>query len=82
MSDKHGSYGIRAGGLSIVANKELSGKEMIAKSYNNDLLVIDDSNDLGKIGVIVKEWENKSYITTGIAFKGSYVDSKRIVISN
>ena len=43
---------------------------------------IDDSNDLGKIGVIVKEWENKSYITTGIAFKGSYVDSKRIVISN
>ena len=82
ISDKHGSSRVVVGGLSVLANKELSGSEMIAKSYRNDLLVIDDSNDLGKIGVIVKEWENKSYITTGIAFKGSYVDSKRIVISN
>ena len=82
MSDKHGSMGVRIGGFSVSANKELSGTEMIAKSYRNDLMVIDDSSDLGKISVIVKEWENKSYITTGIAFKGSYVDSKRIVISN
>lgn len=82
LSDKHGFNSLNIAGFSVVANKELSGTEMIAKSYRNDLLVIDDSSDLGKISIIVKEWENKSYITTGIAFKGSYIDSKRIVISN
>lgn len=82
LSDKHGSYSLKVAGFNITANKDLELTEMIAKSYRNDLLVIDDSSDLARINVIVKEWENKSYITTGIAFKGSYVDSKRIVISN
>lgn len=82
LSDKNGSFGVKIGGMQVSANKELSGNEMIAKSYRNDLMVMDDSMDLAKIKVIVKEWENRSYITTGIAFKGSYVDSKRIVISN
>ena len=82
LGEKVSSFGVMVGGFNIVANKSLSGNEMIAKSSRNDLMVIDDSMDIGKISVIVKEWENKSYITTGIAFKGSYVDSKRIVISN
>ena len=82
LSDKHGSYGIRIGGFNVEANKVLSGKEMVAKSYRNDLLIIDDSDDLGKINVVTREWENKSYITSGIAFKGSYIDSKKIIISN
>jgi len=82
MADKNNSYSVVVGGFRVSANRELVGNKMIAKSYRNDLMVMDDSMDLGKIGVIVKEWENKSYITTGIAFKGSYIDSKRIIISN
>jgi len=82
LGEKVSSFGFNVGGFDISANKSLSGNEMIAKSSRNDLMVMDDSNDLGKVSVIVKEWENKSYITTGIAFKGSYIDSKRIVISN
>lgn len=82
LGEKVSSFGVNVGGFQISANKSLSGNEMVAKSSRNDLMVIDDSMDLGRINVIVKEWENKSYITTGIAFKGSYVDSKRIVISN
>ena len=82
LGDKVSSFGVSVGGFSISANKSLSGNAMVAKSNRNDLMVIDDSSDLGRVNVIVKEWENKSYITTGIAFKGSYVDSKKIVISN
>jgi hypothetical protein len=82
LSDKGSSFGVSVGGFNISANKELSGNQMIAKSSRNDLLVIDDSQDIAEIKIVPKEWENKSYIVTGLAFKGSYVDSKRIVISN
>jgi hypothetical protein len=82
LGDKVSSYGIYVSGFSVTADKSLTGNKMLAKSYGNDLMIIDDSDDLGKISVMTKEWENKSYIKTGIAFKGSYIDSKRIVISN
>ena len=82
LGDKVVSYGLSIGGFNVVANKELSGKEMIAKTWRNDLLVIDDTEDIAKIKVVPRAWENKSYIVTGLAFKGSYKDSKRIVISN
>lgn len=75
-------YGVSVGGFRISANKELAGNLMVAKSYRNDLLVIDDAEDLAKIKIVEKPWISTSYITTGIAFKGSYVNSERIVISN
>ena len=82
LGDKVNSYGVSIGGFNVTANKNLTGNLMIAKSYKNDLLVIDDAMDLAKVVVIEKAWENKSYIKTGVAFKGSYVDSTKIVISN
>lgn len=82
LGDKVNSYGISIGGFYIEANKGLSGTQMIAKSFRNDLFIIDDSEDLSRVKVIRKEWENKSYIITGVAFKGSYLDSEKIVISN
>jgi len=82
LGDKVSTYGISVGGFSVVANKVLSGNEMLAKSYRNDIMVIDDTEDLSKVQIVTKEWENKSYIITGLAFKGSYANSERIVISN
>lgn len=82
LSDKVTSYGIQIGGYNVVANKELSAKEMICQSYGNKLLFIDDSEDLTRIRIVKKEWLSKSYIITGMAFKASYMDSSKIVISN
>lgn len=82
LSDKVSSYGINVGGFNVVGDKTLSGNSMLAKSYRNGLVVFDDSADLAKIKVINEEWISTSYIVTGLAFKGSYVDSSKIVISN
>lgn len=82
LGDKVNSYGISIGGFNVVADKTLAGNSMIAKSYRNGLVVFDDAMDLAKIKILNKEWLSTSYIITGLAFKGSYVDSSKIVISN
>lgn len=82
LSDKVDNYGITIGGLLVVANKELSAKEMICNSSGNKLLFIDDTEDLTKIRIVEKAWLNTNYIITGVAFKASYLDSTKIVISN
>ena len=82
LADKVSSYGINVGGFNVVADKTLTGTVMVAKSYKNGLVVFDDSMDLAKIKIVNKEWLSTSYIMTGLAFKGSYVDSTKIVISN
>lgn len=70
------------GGYIVSANKDLGGNQMMAQSYRNQLLFIDDSEDLTKIKIVPKPWLSQFYIVTGVAFKGSYLDSKKIVISN
>mgnify|MGYP000965306018 CR=1 FL=1 len=72
----------RIAGYSVSANKELSGNEMMICAMNNRLLFIDDTEDLTKIKIVEKPWLNKNYIITGVAFKASYIDSAKIVISN
>ncbi len=75
------AFGVQVGGFLIRPNAELSLNEMICTPSKNFLVIFDDSSDLSKVKVINKEWLNKSYIVTGLAFKGSYVDSSEIVIS-
>ena len=82
LGDKHGTYGINISGLIIVADKTLLGDSMYCTSRKNILVAFDSAEDLNKISRLDKEWENTSYIITGLAFKGSYVDSSEIVISN
>jgi hypothetical protein len=75
------AFGVQVGGFLIRPNAELTLNEMICSPSKNFLVIFDDSSDLSKVKVINKEWLNKSYIVTGLAFKGSYVDSSEIVIS-
>lgn len=81
LTDKVGGF-YSVGGFSVSANKELTDNEMIAKSYRNDVLFIDDTEDLTKIHIVLKPWLSTNYIVTGVGFKGSYMDSLKIVISN
>ena len=82
LSDKTSSYGLRVGGFNVVADKNLTGKVMVAQKAGNGLVIFDSAEDLAKVRVVNYEWLNTSYIMTGLGFKGSYVDSTKIVISN
>lgn len=82
LGDKHGSYGMYIGGLVVVCDSTLTGNAMYCTAPKNVLIAFDSTEDLNKVKVIEKKYENKSYITSGIAFRGSYLDSSEIVISN
>jgi hypothetical protein len=82
LDDKVNSYGINVGGFSVYGDKSLTGSQMVCSRDSNNIIVFDDSEDLAKIKIVVKEWLETSYIITGLGFKASYMDSSKIVISN
>lgn len=82
LSDKVDGYGLRIGGFSVRASEVLTGNEMVCNRSRNNIIMFDDAMDLAEIKIVEKKWLSTSYIMTGLAFKGSYADSSKIVISN
>jgi len=80
LADKGGAYSV--GGFAIAANKSLSGNAMVARAFRNDVLFVDDAADMTDIKIVEKPWLSTNYILSGMAFKGSYIRSDQIVISN
>jgi len=70
------------GGFFVEPNSVLTGDEIICTYDRNILVAFDDTMDVNQFKLVKKPFESKSYLIGTVAFGGSYLDSKKIVISS